>query len=588
MTTKILGTQIQAGTIQTEQLANNVTVNFATTSEISDYATSAGLAEFATSLAPKITSINIANSSFAVLDDTAVNIGGGYIVVTGSNFQSGATVIVDTTSASAVTYINSNTLNVQVPARPAATYNLFVVNPDGGTGIKVSALTYSGTPTWVTASPLSYGVNNRVFAINLSATPATSYAVANGSSLPAGTTLLANGYFYGVGTVGVDTTYSFDVVATDAELQDSSKTFGLTVYLTRPRELFAWGWNNSGQLGLNDIINRSSPVQVGTGLDWSTFTTSSGGSTFGIKNTGTLWSWGSNTFGQLGFNDLINRSSPVQVGANTDWSIISAAGNCALATKTNGTLWAWGQNTYGVLGLNDLVLRSSPTQIGTGTDWYRVSSQLGNLAIKTNGTLWAWGRSLNGQFGLNDLVHRSSPTQVGTGTDWSFVSHFSTSTSAIKTNSTLWTFGLNSNGQLGSNNRVDRSSPAQVGTDTNWLTTASGTSDMAAIKTTGTLWAWGNGTYGQLGINVQTARSSPVQVGALTNWSNVQSTQNGYIALKTDGTMWVWGRNDQGQLGRNNTVNISSPVQVGTLSGNQSWLDIGADNGLNTLAIGEI
>lgn len=45
MTTKILGTQIEVGTIETEQLANNTTAAFATTAELADYATSAVFAQ---------------------------------------------------------------------------------------------------------------------------------------------------------------------------------------------------------------------------------------------------------------------------------------------------------------------------------------------------------------------------------------------------------------------------------------------------------------------------------------------------------------------------------------------------------------
>lgn len=94
-------------------------------------------------LPPRINAVSYANSTFVVSSNTSVNTGGGYIVVTGKNFATGATVIVDTTSASAVTRVNSTTLNVQVPPKSAATYNLYVVNPDGGTGIRVNGIRYS-------------------------------------------------------------------------------------------------------------------------------------------------------------------------------------------------------------------------------------------------------------------------------------------------------------------------------------------------------------------------------------------------------------------------------------------------------------
>ena len=87
---------------------------------------------FAQTLTPKVRLANVANSAFTVLDDTAVNIGGGYIVLTGSDFVSGAQVLVGNTPATSTSFVNSSILQVQVPARPAGTYNVFVVNPDGG------------------------------------------------------------------------------------------------------------------------------------------------------------------------------------------------------------------------------------------------------------------------------------------------------------------------------------------------------------------------------------------------------------------------------------------------------------------------
>jgi hypothetical protein len=180
---------------------------------------------FAGSLEPKILYANVASNTYTILDDTAVNVGGGYIVITGAEFQSGATVLIDTVAASAVSYINSTTLGAQVPARSAASYNLYVVNPDGGIGIKPAGITYSSDPIWVTTSPLANVVSNGTFSGSFSATGATSYA--NTTILPTGFNLLANGYYFGNISVGLTTTYSFDIKATDAELQDSIKTFSL-------------------------------------------------------------------------------------------------------------------------------------------------------------------------------------------------------------------------------------------------------------------------------------------------------------------------------------------------------------------------
>jgi alpha-tubulin suppressor-like RCC1 family protein len=232
-----------------------------------------------------------------------------------------------------------------------------------------------------------------------------------------------------------------------------------------------------------------------------------------------LWAWGlNNNHGQLGLNDRVNRSSPVQVGALSDWAQVSTGLITSFTVKTDGTLWAWGYNTNGQLGLNDIARRSSPVQVGALSTWAQVSAsaQQQTLAIRTNGTLWAWGENTNGGLGLNDIANRSSPVQVGALSNWAQVSAGSSFSLAVKTDGTLWAWGLNFAGQLGLNNVADRSSPVQVGALSTWAQVSASSSFSLAVKTDGTLWAWGLGTG-----------SSPVQVGAFANWATVLQARSG-------------------------------------------------------------
>ena len=92
--------------------------------------------------------------------------------------------------------------------------------------------------------------------------------------------------------------------------------------------------------------------------------------------------WGRNSSGELGDNTIINRSSPVQIGALTTWALPSAGYAHVLATKTDGTIWAWGQGGAGALGDGTNANKSSPVQIGASTDWYQPSAgQNFSLAI---------------------------------------------------------------------------------------------------------------------------------------------------------------------------------------------------------------
>jgi len=233
--------------------------------------------------------------------------------------------------------------------------------------------------------------------------------------------------------------------------------------------LWAWGANSDGRLGDGDVYNKSSPIQIGALTTWQSITNNRTSTTIGnaaaIKTDGTLWVWGENALGQLGQNNIISRSSPVQVGALTDWSQAAfGTRNCG-AIKTDGTLWTWGENVNGQLGINLAGIaarRSSPVQVGALTDWAQISAGSYYFsAVKTNGTLWAWGRNNQGRLGDNTVIDRSSPIQIGALTTWSSVSI----RTAIKTDGTMWAWG---GSNVGDNTVVNRSSPVQIGSWTPW------------------------------------------------------------------------------------------------------------------------
>ncbi len=198
--------------------------------------------------------------------------------------------------------------------------------------------------------------------------------------------------------------------------------------------LWSWGRNIFGALGVNDTVSRSTPVQEFTSsTNWKQV---GGGDyhTAAIKTDGTLWSWGRNTNGQIGDNTGANRSTPRQeFTSSTNWKQVSAGSDHTASIKTDGTLWSWGTNNFGELGGNTNV--SKPVQEFTSsTNWKQVSCGYHHTAaIKTDGTLWSWGYNPFGVLGVNDTVSRSTPVQEFTsGTNWKQVSAGSDHTAAIK------------------------------------------------------------------------------------------------------------------------------------------------------------
>jgi alpha-tubulin suppressor-like RCC1 family protein len=328
-----------------------------------------------------------------------------------------------------------------------------------------------------------------------------------------------------------------------------------------PFSLYSIGENQSyGNLGLNDVANRSSPTQV-PGSQWSDARAYE--TVIATKTDGTLWAWGSDYQGALGLNDVIKRSSPTQI-PGTQWTTVVQSGynnSPGGALKNDGTLWMWGNGDVGGTAQNSQIDFSSPVQV-PGTEWsYVEMASRSAISLKTDGTCWVWGNDLGGSLGLSTLnVHRSSPTQLP-GT-WSSVSANYWQRFGIKTNGTLWSWGNGTSGGQGLNDQVNRSSPIQIpGT---WSSVSSGSySSVMATKTDGTLWVWGENTNGVLGLNGPlSSRSSPIQLPG-TQWTGtpVQFVYSSFCK-KTDGSMWVWGSNYSGRLGLNDVINRSSPTQL--------------------------
>jgi alpha-tubulin suppressor-like RCC1 family protein len=202
--------------------------------------------------------------------------------------------------------------------------------------------------------------------------------------------------------------------------------------------LWLWGDNFRTQLGINNVTDALTPVTTfAGGTNWKSVSCIVS-TTIAIKTDGTLWVWGRNQYGQLGINNTLNRSTPVTTfaGGNNWKSTFTGGGpqESVAAIKTDGTLWVWGRNHILQLGINNTTNRSTPvTTFAGGTNWKYVDvSYSHTAAVKTDGTLWTWGRNQYAQLGINNTLNRSTPvTTFAGGTDWKTVA-IGDSTIALK------------------------------------------------------------------------------------------------------------------------------------------------------------
>jgi len=317
-------------------------------------------------------------------------------------------------------------------------------------------------------------------------------------------------------------------------------------------------------------------------------------SVFAVAPDGTLWVWGDNFYGELGLGDTMDRSSPVQLGTDTDWAQMSAGRRHVCGVKTSGQLWCWGAGQgSGRLGLGAVDASRVPMRVGTDSDWSMVTSGTEHTcAVKTGGTLWCWGDDRAGRAGAGTGMILTTPTRVGAESDWTFVDLRSDHTCAVRGAGLLYCWGLNSEGQLGTGGGGNESAPARVGTDTDWRSVATGGSVTAGggfscgLKMDGSRWCWGqNGFLRRYGSGVGGSETSPLRIDA-GPWRSIALASQHGCGIQMDRSLWCWGANDQGQTGASGGV-VGTPTRVGAAT-NHASVGAGSDSSCSAATTGAV
>lgn len=323
----------------------------------------------------------------------------------------------------------------------------------------------------------------------------------------------------------------------------------------------------------------SSPIAVTTD---GIFTQVTAGyeSSYGLRADGDIFSWGDNTYGQLGDNSQTQRDTPVRIVGNHKFDYIAAGFYHILGLKEDGSVLAWGDNSLGQLGDGTSVpsSASSPQSVVGGHSFTKVDAgECHSVGLKADGSIWVWGCNNSGQLGIQLQSGAIGAGAQGYG-------------SAIDENGVLWMWGFNLSGQLGDNSTTNRSSPVTVVGPQGWglypeiPLLATGPCNIPgncggigqhsdnlswAMKTDGSTWMWGDQNQGQLGVGggYTTNYSSPKSVlGSGDNkfwtiYSTGGSPASTY-ALAADGTLWVWGYTNYVLGGTAAPLSINSPIEV--------------------------
>jgi alpha-tubulin suppressor-like RCC1 family protein len=420
-----------------------------------------------------------------------------------------------------------------------------------------------------------------------------------------------------------------------------SAGFGFALAVTSTGAVYAWGYNNAGQLGDATGINRAAPVltHLPTGVA-ATAVAAGYAHSLALASSGKVYAWGLNNSGQLGTGSTTSTAVPTQVALPSNTATSIAAGYLhSVAALSNGSAYAWGDNTYGQLGTGaaaaDLAQSSTPLPVvlGAGVHVTEVAAGVGHTLLRTDtGTVLAAGDNSVGELGVDDTLSSDTPVPADLPTGTTAIAAATTSTSrtsfvvvptGIATTTTVtsstpsatqgqlvtFTATVAPNSGSGTVSFSAGNPAAPLAGCQNLPLTADGHGNAFAtcataglpvgttaitatynavapyLDSTGTLaggqtvtgvvvaagdgFAWGGNTSGQLGDGTKTSTATPIRMD-LPKGNQVVQIAGGYrhgLALLSDGSVYAWGDNSHGDLGNDSTTESDTPVQVSLPAG---------------------
>ncbi len=223
--------------------------------------------------------------------------------------------------------------------------------------------------------------------------------------------------------------------------------------------------------------------------------------TCGVDPDGDVFCWGHNNSGQVGLNPSTSEAvqdRPRTVSVGDDALEVGTAYTFACAATSDGDLWCWGRSVTGTQGMET----EGPNFVPPAARGFAVSlSNLmggsGYLCGEGSDGLYCWGENGSGQLGQGDTEARSVPIVVGA---FEGASAYHNHTCGLLSG-TVHCWGSNLQGQVDPTDEENLvTSPRPAGLPSGaYRAVSAGVSHSCAVSTGGDLFCWGEEGQGRLG-----------------------------------------------------------------------------------------
>ena len=319
---------------------------------------------------------------------------------------------------------------------------------------------------------------------------------------------------------------------------------------TESGAVYCWGHNGYGQLGDGTYTTRRDPVLLEAGSSFQSIS-AGGWHTCGVRSTGVAACWGRNSTGQLGDGTTWSRWRPVPIAGGQAFLELAAGVAHSCGMTSTGALYCWGDNQRGQLG-NDAVTEWAPASVVGSVRFSTLSLGRWHTCGLTAaaGAAWCWGRNSFGQVGDGTTGSaRLAPVPVAGGPSFVALTAGEAHTCGLAADGTAWCWGDNRSGQLGDGTYITTATPTPVAGGLTFVALTAGVSFSCGLELTGQAWCWGSNDWGQLGDGTMTTRSAPAAVVGGLNFTLLSAGVEYACGLTSSGTAYCWGADNAGQTG---------------------------------------
>ncbi|OQS07129.1 hypothetical protein THRCLA_00855 [Thraustotheca clavata] len=340
--------------------------------------------------------------------------------------------------------------------------------------------------------------------------------------------------------------------------------------------VFAFGSNIHGRLGTVAQGAAMTPTPLRCKWLFPVHISCGGAHSAIIDINSHLYCFGRGTEGQLAQPHIDHIKAPTIVAALAHHQVarVACGSNHTLCIINGGKVFSWGDNSYGQLGVG---LKSKHYHVPLQVDKLRCSAISvicgGNqsFVISQLRQVYAAGCNLAGQLGIGDMISRNSFTRSSFLSQVEGLATGPYHTIAFTISHQVFVWGNSANGRLGLDSIDFYLEPQQLEMfhDIRVKQVAAGGMHTALLTQGGDLLMWGGNNYGQVGDGTTVDRLQPIRL-RIFKGNSVKSIALGEwhsVALADDGCVYAWGFGEEGQLGLGDDRNIHLPMVVHTLSG---------------------